>query len=78
MMCPVGLLYPNALSLAGETSPASVLEIISSSFCNLMIFLVIFMDTDIMALVQFTACIVLTEVQTAVGRWQACDNHLCC
>jgi len=36
-----------------------------------MIFFVIFMGTDIMALVQqFTACIVLTMVQTAVGRWR--------
>jgi len=44
-----------------------------------MIFLVIFIGTDIMALVQqFTVCMVITMVQTAVGRWQACDNRLCC
>jgi hypothetical protein len=38
--------------LASTTSPASVLEIISSSLCDLMIFLVIFLGTDIMAFVQ--------------------------
>jgi len=44
-----------------------------------MIFLIIFMGADVMALVQqFTACVVLRMVQTAVGRWQPCVNQLCC
>jgi hypothetical protein len=45
MMCLVDFLIPNACPLAG--TPASVCEVISSSICDLMILLIIFMDTDI-------------------------------